>query len=586
MAAVLALSACTSDEPVVGDKDNPQTGTRYLAVNIVSTPAAPSSRAGGDQQPGGPTQENPDATYEEGYASENAVNKVRFYFFNEDGTAANVRHDNVANYYDWTQNITPGSGDMPNVEKMLAATIVISTPQGDRLPTKMVAVINPDTEALGTDALSISELRDRKKDYVAAATGANGAFVMTNSVYADGTNEMAWSNVASENLCTSEDDAKAKPVNIYVERNVAKIRLKFKDGYGTKLSDGSVLIPLKDEKGNDITIGNGKKIYLKATGWNVTADAKEGYLSKHIQTWASDLFGTEPWNYSPYFRSYWAVNHFAANTQNWESNLNWHTYNDIGSKKFDGTLANSFYVNENAPHIIYNDNRTGNTYNVGHFTKAIIAGTLCDEDGNAIEVSVFMGMRYAGEDALKAALLNQLQQNGMYYKVTETTDNVSYSSLKKEDVKVVTAKNAVGAGQSESSTGRYVVYLQLNADTNAKFSMTNAQDQDKTKWKTTATVNSELATKFTNLQIYKDGLTYYYFPIQHLGAANKIGQYGVVRNHIYDCTINSIVGLGTPVYDPTETIYPEKPNNEETYIAAAIKILSWRVVPNNINLKW
>lgn len=573
IAAALALSACSSDEPVAENPDISQGGSRYLAVNIVSTPSASGTRAPEDAN-----------NYEEGDDKENTVNKVRFYFFNENGTAANVRHDNAANYYDWTSPTTDGD-NMPNVEKILTATIVISTPEGDQLPTKMVAVINPDTEALGTESLSISELRNRKKDYVAAAAGANGAFVMTNSVYADGTHVMAWSNVARENLCNSGDDAKANPVNIYVERNVAKIRLKFKESYGTPQADGSVLIPLKDQKGNEITVGNGEKVYVKVTGWNVTADAKEGYLSKHIDTWASDLFGSEPWNYAPYFRSYWAVNHFAATDQNWENNLSWHPYNAIGTKKFDGTLANSLYINENAPHLIYNDIRSGSSFNADHFTKAIIAGTLCDENGQPIEVSIFMGMRYAGEDALKDVLLNQLQQNGMYYKVTKSAETVSYSSLKKEDVKFVTAKVAVGAGQSEASTGRYVVYLQV-ADANAQFSMTDAKDQDQTKWKTATTVNGELANRFTNLQIHKGGSTYYYFPIQHLGAANKFGQYGVVRNHIYDCTINSIVGLGTPVYDPTETIYPEKPENEETYIAAAIKILSWRVVPNNVNLKW
>ena len=83
-------------------------------------------------------------------------------------------------------------------------------------------------------------------------------------------------------------------------------------------------------------------------------------------------------------------------------------------------------------------------------------------------------------------------------------------------------------------------------------------------------------------KVWKDGYTYYYFDIKHLG--NKIG---VVRNHIYDANITKLTGLGTPVYNPDEIIYPEKPiDDEETFIAAQINILSWRIVKNDVELDW
>ena len=53
---------------------------------------------------------------------------------------------------------------------------------------------------------------------------------------------------------------------------------------------------------------------------------------------------------------------------------------------------------------------------------------------------------------------------------------------------------------------------------------------------------------------------------------------GVVRNHIYAINVTKIAGLGTPVYNPDEIIYPETPEENEHYIAAQINILSWRVV--------
>ena len=113
---------------------------------------------------------------------------------------------------------------MPNVEKILSPTIVISTKEGDRLPTRIVAVLNPALENLGSASLSLTELRNRENNYVGLATGENGAFVMINSVYSQN-GEVATTAVSTDNYASTEDAAKANPVNIYVERSVAKVRV-------------------------------------------------------------------------------------------------------------------------------------------------------------------------------------------------------------------------------------------------------------------------------------------------------------------------------------------------------------------------
>ena len=87
------------------------------------------------------------------------------------------------------------------------------------------------------------------------------------------------------------------------------------------------------------------------------------------------------------------------------------------------------------------------------------------------------------------------------------------------------------------------------------------------------------------VQVRKDGMTYYFTPIRHL-AKNKteMGYYGVVRNHSYRITINTISGFGTPVYNPDEVIDPVIPKDTETYLAARINVLSWRVVTSSVDL--
>lgn len=64
------------------------------------------------------------------------------------------------------------------------------------------------------------------------------------------------------------------------------------------------------------------------------------------------------------------------------------------------------------------------------------------------------------------------------------------------------------------------------------------------------------------------------------------GWFGVVRNHIYKVNLTGIFGLGTPVFDPDEIIIPEKPEEKDVYLAADIRILSWRIVDHGYELNW
>lgn len=598
----LALSACSSDEPMGAGSDgngsNEPGVAQYLTVNIVSTPA---SRDAGDAN-----------NYEEGTATENAVSKVRFYFFRSNGDAANVHHsNNTANFYDWTPE--DAGQDMPNVEKQLTATIVIHTgtstdeyPTDDAIPSQMIAVLNPDVTKLGNGPKSISDIRAISEDYESFVYGQdNAVFVMTNAVYKSGTSEIIATPITETNFQTTPELAKNYPVNIYVERNVAKVRVKF-DREGDKVNNWALntqigdatynLLKLKDKDGEDIKVtvnGTERQVYVRFFAWDVTAKTDKAYLSKHIDVanWADGLFGTEAWNFAPYFRSYWALNAPEA-TQSWIS------FNDIDSNENPGHAfgANGVaYINENAPQTKTNLNSEG--ADIEPYTKVIIKAQLMYFNNSgaavALELCKYAGLTIIGKDKLEETLLNQLNQNGMIYRHWEDAEGKHVASLTANDVTFKTAMASGEAGlETEAETGRYYVYLQTTDAFTVKEGEvwnTSADAQDMTPDETLATkdlINTYLKHQLGATQIYSSGYTYYYFPIQHLGDENCTGFNGVVRNHIYDCVIDDLRGLGTPVFDPYEDIYPEKPKEEDVYIGAKINILSWRVVPNKVKLEW
>lgn len=566
----VALAGCSSDDNVASTDDAMiSDGTpRYLNVSIASAPSSSDTRT---EVQGDPNN----AVYEYGTSDENAVSLVRFYFFTDDGTATAIKADGH-NYFDWS-NVTSSNVEGINIEKTLDAQIVISTKAGDRIPSKILAVVNPDVTVLGSANRSLSEVRNLISDFAKTATA--GRFVMTNSVYRDaGYQLVSATPITSANLKTSENEAKQNPVVMYVERNVAKVSLQFDEDAAVETTeDGVTYVPLIDKNGNNITGENGQQIYLQVGGWNLTATTNCAYLSKHINTsWKVDLFDADmPWNYYPYYRSYWATNVGTDDKGSDLSGKDYIAYNAIGTTAIKS--SNVIYTNENA----------AAKYDTGeqrsHPTQAIIAGKLVykDESGNVTPINMgeFGGSVVYSEEDLISTMVAQLQTS-LYKKTTVTGDGGTvYKSISADDVKLIPAEDRDASISNEEKTGRYYVELALSNE-NTTWYKYNADDNEFEEY--TPEEVTEILHSIHG-KMWEAGMTYYYFKINHL-ASDGVGKYGVVRNHSYKITINGIIGTGTPVYDNTKIIYPETPNEEDTWIAAQVNVLTWRVVPSTVTL--
>lgn len=556
MAAVLVAGCSMKTE--LGSGSNGETAMNYLSVNLVTAPGT-GTRAYGDDD------------FEDGNSDENTVQSVRFYFFDEAGNAASVKKngDTYQNWYDWIPE-SASNGEKPNVEKILDATLIIETPNEDKLPAYVVAVINP-VKDMGT----YDSLDDMRVDARTDLDVTDKNFVMSNSVYAlsDGSTTMDAVSVEGK-LYNTREAALANPVTIYVERVLAKVSLTT-DIQGKTLANGTVIYPAGTSENPQQY--DGKDIYVKFLGWNVTATADKSYLVKKINpSWRSNLFGSDdqPWNYYLYFRSFWAINPDGLNygyTIFNESNGNGDTSLPLADElgfTTNGDKPNYTYVRENAAKDTYGANTETPT-------KVIIAAQLVDENGSPIELAEYAGVKYT-IDGLKTIIANSAS---LYKRETEAS---TYTKIEAKDIEFKTATDVNLAGE----TGRYYVYAQLTEAAENYTSWVNSEYSE-SHGGIDANVANEALIALGHAKIWKEGYTYYYFDIRHLGEVEgEPGYVGVVRNHLYNSRLTSLVGLGTPVYDPGETIYPEKPEEDDTYIAAEIKILSWRVVSNDIELEW
>ena len=491
--AAIAFSACTSEEVA---ENNPTTGegtTSYVAVNINSVGTG-GSRADGD--------------YVNGSANENKINAVRFYFFTESGDAYNM---GATNYVEKENPIGDGKFT-PNVEKITDAMLVIEGAT-KTAPHSMIAIVNPATIESGV--LQAKMTKTQVEAAVAEqnfnAQGADAKdFVMSSSVYSDGTNKV-WVADITGHVATDKTTAERNPVDIYVERVAAKLT----STATVAKESGKFLV-------GETT--NGKKVYAVIKGWGLAKETTDANLIKNIDaTWTDDGLGITMWNHPAYFRCYWET----SSTNLGENK----SYNDYKSQ-----IGQVYYTNPNT--------------SANNKPQYVATVELQYEDGTKAEICKYKGVEYLSEEAVKKAIL---AENKDYKKHTTTATGTEITGLTVNDIHFVVTGYQVKAQLKEGVT----VY---KGDVDA-----------------TAELNDKLAGSLA--EIRSEGRAYYYTDVKHLGSAM-----GIVRNHFYQIDVNTIKGFGTPVYDPDSEFVPVTPEDTQTYLAARINVLSWRIVKQTVDL--
>lgn len=485
MMACAALASCSNNDLVEENGVTPELkGDAYIAVSIVN-PESGFGRAAtaGDE--------------EVGTAAENSVEKAAFVFF-----------DAAGNYVTKVQ-IAGTELDLSDKKQQSNAVLVLNNTTAT--PTQVVAFLNPPT-GLNLDQ-SLKGLMD-----AAGAYGYNGEkFVMSNSAYKVDKAVQVATPIAGH-VEKSAEAAKANPVDIYVERVLAKVTATDKD--------------LKAES-TKVTL-NGVEATLTPiiTGWTLSGTNKNSFALKNLTTTidADWVWGTN--------RSFWAEDvNYAAFATGQTDDLEFSSYENV-----DGKKPETAYCLENT--LTYDAYQGAVAY-----THLLVTAKIFNETANE-DLKTFCSYNgaYYTEDNLKEIFVNGLTD----YKNGEkaiTIDDIEFVEAGTSGAKAYMAKAQFKEG--------------VNVSEDAVAAL-NAKGQ---------------------FMMYTDGKCYFWTAIEHFGKENETGSIGVVRNHIYKLNLTAIQGLGTPVVDPTEPIIPEKPSDDNSYLAARVNILSWKIVDQNVTLK-
>lgn len=99
-------------------------------------------------------------------------------------------------------------------------------------------------------------------------------------------------------------------------------------------------------------------------------------------------------------------------------------------------------------------------------------------------------------------------------------------------------------------------------------------------------LNRLLYMKFGTLEKFLDGKCVFVIPVEH--AVNGTEHiYGLVRNHHYDLTINSVSGLGLGVGSLNEPVTEKEPTAaEKTYsVDATLKVTPWVIISSGVDVR-
>ncbi len=145
---------------------------------------------------------------------------------------------------------------------------------------------------------------------------------------------------------------------------------------------------------------------------------------------------------------------------------------------------------------------------------------------------------------------------------------------------------------NETVLGKYYVYEQLADGTYGYAKLTSAKLSKMLK---------NMYSAFGLVESFKEGKAFFNVPLKHifynaslydhknpnsnvLDAENvQLGDYGVVRNHVYSLSINRITGLGSGIGDLNQPIVPPT-EVDNYYISAKINVLKWRIVSQSVDL--
>ena len=466
------------------------------------------------------------------------------------------------------------------VEKESKAVIVLGP---TRLrPALVLAVLNYDKcNELKTLSLADAHTQVDSREISTEA----GKFTMTNSVYVDGKNIVNATPIAASSVKETKEEALKTPVQIYVEREVAKVNMKAKEGL-KQTAEGKICF----ETPNTESVLDGAKVSARIVvdGWAANAFNTTSYLVKDVPASWLVTYPFANWHDEAAKRTFWAQDPNYSGSEEYVFGRTPEgepgTYKNVKYLSWQEATENNTeaynYMYENTTDKASARVNGGELANVP--TILIAAHVETAKTGAAWErqdIYKFGGLFYTNE-ALNNYAAEQILKGKLHWEYT-TAEGSKTASMEPKQIVATFIANVV---DNSGSVKVKVAKITAPAE-GAKLMKEDNSVIESADWAKTVEdiLNGENGFNIAKKELvcFKNGMCYYQVPIKHNQTDEDVA-YGTVRNHIYELTLSKIAKIGNPVFDPEEKLVLIPGKEKNYYVSAELKVLKWRVITQDV----
>lgn len=585
LAVLAAMTAsCSSNNDLVngggnGSGEN-ESGASYASITI-DLPTTSGTRAANDD-------------FNEGTASEYAVNDATLLIFEKDGSSENeykfVEQASLGNLEPWKKD---NDANGITTEATITAQLTKAT-VGNNNYYALVILNNKDKD--DADKVTIPSGTTTYGEWNVAAHATETklvdntkGFYMANAPEFKAADQEPTTLVPITGIYRTKEEAHSKPgTTVHVERGLAKVTVG--KGTGKDYFTGAKASGSKYSN-DDVTITNWALDVTNKSSFpvHVTAGLKDGVTSTsqtvpaYTEIWknAAATPGTKPATSrfvsqlpatGAFKRVYWGIdpNYSKSLTDKDACGQEFTLVKADGSDADWKTSTEPLYCLENTFDITHMlQGQTTRVLLKATYTPSALASAT-DKTffmiGNSSDIWTMDNLKKQIESKAKEAL-------GI---TTDLTVELK-EDLLKGGTHFLTKKNvSIKEGEGETATEK------VDDDLLAKLNTKLGLDE----------------TKGIGIKTYEKGESYYIARIKHFGDdltpwkegndtygennLNWLGRYGVLRNNWYDLTIEKISGPG---YPDVPEVKPDTPDDEDTkYINVSVKILDWAKRSQSVDL--
>lgn len=591
LAVIAAMTASCSSNEDLGTAGS-GTGTNEAGVGYatfsINLPTTSGTRAN-DQ-------------FEEGTLSEYAVNDATLLIFKKAGTSENnytfVETVPLGNLEPWKKDNTTGNGittEATITAKLEGATVGEGSGGKGSDYYALVILNNKDKDNKDKVSMPVSttSTTDTYGTWNASANATNlldntKGFYMANAPEFTEAGVEPTTLVQIKGIYRTKEEAQSKPgTTIHVERGLAKVTVKsspnnyFAEGganvTGSNYSSDKVQITnwaldVTNKKSFPVHVTSGLKGGTTTSEGETVTGYPDIWKNESGTTPATSRFVSQLPGTGAFKRVYWGIDpNYSTNYTTVEACKG--AFNVLGNAEITGNVANPLYCLEN-------------TFDISHMmqgqtTRVIFKAKYTPKDGLAETDGTFYTIGNM-TTILKKADLETTVNNAATSVLPDCT--VDYTNLETGGSHVITL--------ADIKYGTPSAVLEAEKIYGTKKGIDIVKE-----------INDKLGLKAgVGINTYLKGVTYYIARIKHFGndltpwaAGNEtyganndanntkyLGRYGVLRNNLYDLTINTISGPG---YPDVPEVKPTDPDDEDTkYISVSVKILDWAKRSDTLDL--